>query len=1394
MLTSHCYSKRVLFLFWLGCLFCFINTTYASNGERGFPLVINYYAANYKADTQNWGVIQDDRGIMYFANGDGVLVYDGNTWELVELPNNISARAIEKDQKGIIYTAGTNEIGYIQPNKYGKLEYISLIDSLGFNNFGTIRDILCIDNCVFFRSQEFLIRLNQKGFSYWKANSTFSISFIFNKFLYLQDENIGLVKLENDSLVLAPSGKDFINKNFFFAKQYKNEVVLANRINGLYKYEPETNKSEKLKFINSSANQTLINDFVYSGTISNDDEIILGTNSGGCIIVNTNGDVLSRITKETGIQDNNVRALFFDKNNNLWLALNNGIARCNISDPISCWNKYQGLDGFVTSMIKYHDNFFIGTLQGLFSLQNSKINKIPCGVSQVWSFLKFKTPDDNKEILLIGSIEGIFIFKDNKYTQILIPSLGYTLYQSHINPNIIYVGLLNNVGILEYRNGAFEYKGVIPNSGISVRSIVEDENGKIWMGTYRNGVVCMIPSADNYLKPKAIINYKLESGLPSLKNVLLYYLDGKLVFTTAKGLYRFDKNTNKFYPDSTLKINFSSKSKDIYALCEDKSGNVFISQLVVKQGSIGVATRKPDGSYTWNSTVYNRMPWMTINIIYLDDHQNLWIGGSEGLYKIDQSKKRKFDGAFKTLIRNVKIKRDSCIFFGNYFTENEGKKYFATIQNKTLKNNIKYRFNSIKFNYSAPEFSNEFELKYQYILEGYDEKWSDWTTSSIKEYTNLHEGSYTFRVISKNIYDIKGEESSFEFYLLPPWHRTPIAYITYLLLVILLILLILKISNRKLIDKNIALEKQVQIRTAEITQQKEELLTQSEELIAQSEELERTNLELEKLSIVARKTDNAIVIMDSQGDIEWVNEGFTNLYGLTLEEFIVQRGKNIFVFSKTPEVLRELHRCINEKETVSYEFLFKGESGNHVWAQRTITPFLDEKNEIVKLIAIDSDITKLKQAELEILQQKNEIEAQRNYLEQQKKFIGQQNLELEKHRSRLEQLVKERTSELVIAKEHAEESDRLKSAFLANMSHEIRTPMNAIVGFSNLLKDPSISAEEKEEFTQQITLNSSTLLQLIEDIIDISKIEAGQLFFEIKLFNVNSLLNDLLITFLQKRNSTYNKEINLTLHLGVENSYAIYTDPLRLQQVLSNLIDNALKFTDQGFVEFGYTLEESASVPMIKFYVKDSGIGLTQEQQKLIFNRFTKIENDKNKLYRGTGLGLVISKSIINLLGGQIYVESELYKGSTFYFTIPNIIDLGKIESKISIQTKELEFNWEGKTILIAEDENSNFKYLVASFKKTRVNILRALNGNEAIDIYKSNRIDLIIMDIKMPKMNGLEATKEIRKLNKDIPIIALTAFAMQNDAVICFEAGCNEYLSKPILQEKLFSVLSKYL
>ena len=378
------------------------------------------------------------------------------------------------------------------------------------------------------------------------------------------------------------------------------------------------------------------------------------------------------------------------------------------------------------------------------------------------------------------------------------------------------------------------------------------------------------------------------------------------------------------------------------------------------------------------------------------------------------------------------------------------------------------------------------------------------------------------------------------------------------------------------------------------------------------------------------------------------------------------------------------------------------------------------------------------------------------------------------------------------AKLDAEESDRLKTAFLANMSHEIRTPMNSIIGFSNLIMEADLEKAKKDEYLTHILQSSKLLLNLIDDIIDISKIEAGQVRVQLQQFNVNPLLHDLYESF---RSSHFNQDVLLRLNVPeASNSYTLQSDPLRLRQILSNLIGNALKFTQKGFVELGYQIDNEGESQKIVFYVKDSGIGIPKGKQKLIFERFRQVDDSRTRKFGGTGLGLSISRKLAELLEGKLWVDSKDGKGSTFYCSLP-FVSFEKFKEDEIEPFQASKYDWKGKTIMIAEDENSNFELLKASIYRTNIKIIRAFNGEEAVELIRNNgKVDMVLMDIRMPRMNGYEATRIIKSLKPDLPIVSITAYAMSEDETKSLEAGCDMYISKPIRPARLLSIIDDFL
>ena len=373
-----------------------------------------------------------------------------------------------------------------------------------------------------------------------------------------------------------------------------------------------------------------------------------------------------------------------------------------------------------------------------------------------------------------------------------------------------------------------------------------------------------------------------------------------------------------------------------------------------------------------------------------------------------------------------------------------------------------------------------------------------------------------------------------------------------------------------------------------------------------------------------------------------------------------------------------------------------------------------------------------------------------------------------------------------------EQTDKLKSAFLANISHEIRTPMNGILGFSNLMCDEDISHHQRKEYFNVVQSSCTQLLSIIDDLVDISKIEAGLIEVYETITNLNKLIKDF-YDFYSPTARENGIELYYKCDLDNDNAF-VNLDNTKLNQIFTNLIDNAFKFTDVGQIGFGYRIVGE----FIEFWVKDTGIGIPEEDFEIIFDRFRQADNNTDeRLYRGTGLGLSICKAFIEEMGGNIHVESEVEKGSTFYFTIPYkpvTNEESKPKDKLTIAYDKKE-NWKDKKILVVEDEVMNYLFLEVLLKKTGATIFHAVTGKEAVDIAKSNPdIDIVLMDIQLPEMDGYEATKIIKSFNPHLPIITQTGYALSGDDKKAFEAGADEYISKPIITKKLLRMMRKYL
>jgi len=505
-----------------------------------------------------------------------------------------------------------------------------------------------------------------------------------------------------------------------------------------------------------------------------------------------------------------------------------------------------------------------------------------------------------------------------------------------------------------------------------------------------------------------------------------------------------------------------------------------------------------------------------------------------------------------------------------------------------------------------------------------------------------------------------------------------------------------------------------------------------------------------------------------------VNQSICDMTGYDKQELV---GNTVWsLYSSVEEyekLLNNQNWVIENSGTFTVETEWVKKDGSIMNVQYSSTALFE--GDLSKgLVFTALDITKRKRDDIALREREQELRIQNaNY-----SLINE---ELEKSNRRITEI----NTELVDAKEKAEESDRLKSAFLANMSHEIRTPMNGIIGFVDLLKEPDLTPEEYIEYLDIISTSGQQLINIINDIIDISKIEAGEVRISERNFSVNNLLNEICLTF---KHQAEIKGIQV-IHEQSPFDLWIKSDETKIRQIATNLIGNALKFTFKGSINVGYENKGA----FIEFFVKDSGIGIPAEFHESVFERFRQVEASLTKKAGGTGLGLSICKALVGILGGNIWLTSVLNEGTTFKFTIPVVPGTQSIKETIEVKNDSI--NWSNREIIVAEDEETNFIYLKKVLEHTNLIVYRAKNGVECLDLLSTYpQVTLILMDIKMPIMDGYEATRIIKQTRPDVKVIAQTAYALANDRENVKQAGCDDYISKPIEKEHLYSIIKKYL
>lgn len=783
-------------------------------GQFSKPFVSNYTAKDYNAFFQNWDAVQDKHGIMYFANNYGVLTFNGNKWDVVSSPNESIIRSLAIAYNGKVVAGGYDQIGFLDTDEKGNLIFSSISDSIhnDYKDFGSVWNIVTEKDRIYFSTDKYILKYQDNKLSKLVDKGGQLFAKIKNR-IYTTTTTDGLVEFKDEKLAQLPNGKFFKDMKIYSVVANRKGLMVVTRNSGLYYYSADTIYEigdQKTKEIFKSSE-------LYSAIELPDGNVCLSTLKNGVIIINQIGEIVEIFNSESGVQNQTCWSAYHDKQGNIWLMLDKGITKIEYNCPFSLYNQNVGIDGTIMNITRFNNKLYLATSVGLYEVNKEETplgDKLvfdlkPDIKSQCWDLLEVNNH------LLIATSSGIYSLNKQGVIHQKNNDITYTLEKSNYYSNLVFAGKESQFSFILFNSTWKEYK--LDTLKYQIRSLYEESENNIWLGTYVDGAINLSYELTSDFSPFNVKHksYSVDDGLYGYE-VDIFSYQNEMVFSTDKGLMKTKKEVNgeySFYLDTLLGKSFANGTRIIYRLQEDYLDNVWmyapITQKNYDEGLGYVKTH--NNTPIWNYEQFNRLPQGIIYAMYPEINGDIWLGGVEGLMKYNYLKNTvKYNSIFYSLINKVSLGKDSIIHKGDYF-----------IKKNSV--NIAYNYNSLQFEFSCTNFLDEKRNQYQYKLDGFDEEWSDWTTDTKKQYTNLYEGVYKFRVRSKNTYNDKGIEATYKFIILPPWYRTWYAYVVYGVLLIMLIYIIVRVSIYRLKRANEKLEEVIAVRTKEIRQKNTQL-------------------------------------------------------------------------------------------------------------------------------------------------------------------------------------------------------------------------------------------------------------------------------------------------------------------------------------------------------------------------------------------------------------------------------------------------------------------------------------------------------------------------------------------------------------------------------------------
>ena len=789
----------------------------------GTPNIINYQKTVYEAGTQNWGIAQDSNGFMYFANNDGLLIFDGIHWELVKISQSSAIRSVCIDKENTIYVGLFNDFGILRNTISGEKSFESLRHLIPDQliDFEDVWRIWDTPFGVVFQSFDYLFILKDNQIKVVKPNKKFHFSYLVNNRLYLDEPGIGLLVFNGESLEKADWAEKIKEIEIWAMLPFnENDLLIGTPRDGIFKFE-----NGKLEKWQSPINELLQKNKLYCATSIVGNHFAFGTILGGVIISDSEGKIIQSINQKNGLQNNTVLSIFKGSDDNLWLGLDNGIDYVEIMSPITFISDFTGLGTGYCSQV-FNGNIYLGTNQGLFvktfryfNENTGEFKLVKNTAGQVWSLSVF-----NNQLICSHNL-GAFLVNGNVASKIGNEEGAWKFIPLQNHPDLLLGGYYNGLILLKKNNSGWNYHQKIKGFTESSRFLCEDKDGKIWMSHGSKGIYQI--TLNQKLDSVTTINfYGLENGLPASFGNIVFKINEEIVISTTDGIYQFNPELKVFQKSDKLNqiFNFESRLK---ALTPDEKGNYWF----IAENESGVFRVNEDLTYTKITAPFVCLQNRFINefeFVYPHNDEHIFIGIDNGFAHYSPKYPKSYAQEFRSFINRIEIPYlDSVLQLNQIYQPN-------------AENTFPFRKNEFRFHFAAPFFEESRNLEFSYFLENYSEKWSDWSSISFKDFINLSEEEYTFKLKARNVYGSETAVTTFHFSIEPPWHRSKTAIFGYIVAFLALILLVIKYVRYRIKKSNheTKLKYELEHREQEEEFQRQALISEKEIIRLRNEKLQ----------------------------------------------------------------------------------------------------------------------------------------------------------------------------------------------------------------------------------------------------------------------------------------------------------------------------------------------------------------------------------------------------------------------------------------------------------------------------------------------------------------------------------------------------------------------------